>query len=100
MIEGLLSFSELHKDIDVACRGGFVPRHRSKDADTGYAVAFPDGTKILPDPGERMHRYSVRLRPSTYTLRHPVLPGVGEGVIPSAHERGALPGQGHCSQKR
>jgi len=52
---GLLPALKLHQDVDITRRGGLIPHHRAKDADAGYAVAFPDGAKVLPDLGKRMH---------------------------------------------
>ncbi|WP_342367231.1 hypothetical protein [Methanoculleus chikugoensis] len=58
MIKSLLPLPELHQDVDVARRRLLAPHHRPEDADTGHAVALPDGSEVLPDLGKGMHRYS------------------------------------------
>jgi len=55
VIKGLLPIPKLHQDIDITRLGGLAPHQRTKYADAGHAVAFPDGAKVLPDLGKRMH---------------------------------------------
>lgn len=74
MIEGLLPLPELHQDVDIACRRGFVSYHGSEDADTSHAVVLPDDLQVLPDQDKGGSSLLLGGTSSTYTHRHLLAP--------------------------